>query len=182
MNIAALYARVSTAGQEKEQTIDSQIAEIVSKAKSDGAIIRDDLKFMDEGWSGELLARPALDELRDAVKNKAFQTLYIYDLGRLSRNFLNQLILKKELTEAGIQIISLHDINGENPESLLAQNVMGLFHDYERIKIAERFRRGKLYKAKSGILFGWLAPYGYKYIKGKDKCTGYFKVVPYEVS
>src|SRR3989344_1003032 len=180
MKVSALYARVSTSGQEKEQTINSQIEEIESKAKQDGNMIGQNLKYTDDGWSGELLARPSLDNLRDAVKNKAFEILYVYDLGRLSRNFLNQLILKKELIDAGIQIVSLHDINGENPESLLAQNVMGLFHDYERIKIAERFRRGKLYKAKSGILFGWQAPYGYKYIKGKEKGTGYFKVVLHE--
>ena len=180
MKTSALYARVSTSGQEKEQTINSQIAEIVSKAQGDGSAIDQSLQYVDDGWSGELLARPALDNLRDAVRNKTFDTLYLYDLGRLSRNFLNQLILKKELTEAGIKIVSLHDINGENPESLLAQNVMGLFHDYERIKIAERFRRGKLYKAKSGILFGWQAPYGYKYIKGEEKGMGQFKIVPHE--
>ena len=176
MKISALYARVSTSGQEKEKTIDSQIAEIELRAKEDGNKIDENLKFSDNGWSGELLARPALDSLRDAIKNKSFEVLYIYDLGRLSRNFLNQLILKKEFVEAGIQIISLHDINGESQESMLAQNVMGLFHDYERIKIAERFRRGKLYKAKSGVLFGWQAPYGYKYVKSDEKDKGCFEI------
>src|SRR3989338_11536076 len=112
MKTSALYARVSTSGQEKEQTINSQIAEIVSKAQGDGSTIEQGLQYVDDGWSGELLARPALDNLRDTVKNKTFDTLYLYDLGRLSRNFLNQLILKKELTEAGIKIVSLHDING----------------------------------------------------------------------
>lgn len=91
------------------------------------------------------------------------------------------LILKKEIEEAGIKIVSLHDINNETPESGFAQNVMGLFHDYERIKIAERFRRGKLYKAKNGILFGWNAPYGYRYVKGDKKTIpGSFEVVKEE--
>ncbi len=182
MKIAAYYARVSTGKQESEQTIHSQIAEIEARVKNDNNIIREGLRFEDDGWSGELLARPALDSLRDAVKNKAFEILYVYDLGRLSRNFLNQLILKKEIIEAGIQIISLHDINGENSESLLAQNVMGLFHDYERIKIAERFRRGKLFLTKHGILFGWQAPYGYRYIKGdrKKNINGKFEIVQKE--
>ncbi len=180
MKIAAFYARVSTPGQEKEATIESQIAEIEERAKQDGNIIGQNFRFIDDGWTSELLARPALDLLRDAVKNKAFEILYVYDLGRLSRIFLYQLILKKEITEAGIQIISLHDINAVTPETKFAQDVMGLFHDYERIKIAERFRRGKLYRAKNGVLFGWQAPYGYKYIKGKDKCTGYFEIVPHE--
>ncbi len=174
--IAALYARVSTAGQEKEQTINSQIAEIEERAKQDGNIIGSDLKFIDDGWSGSLLARPGLDKLRDAVKLKAFDTLYLYDLGRLSRDFLNQLMLKKELAEAKIRIISLHDVNGDKPEDLFAQNVMGLFHDYERLKIAERFRRGKLHKSGNGILFGWEAPYGYKYVKKNDNNPGRFEI------
>lgn len=174
--IAALYARVSTAGQEKEQTINSQIAEIEERVKQEGNSIGTELKFIDDGWSGSLLARPGLDKLRDAVKLKAFDTLYLYDLGRLSRDFLNQLMLKKELTEAGIRIISLHDVNGDKPEDLFAQNVMGLFHDYERLKIAERFRRGKLHKSGSGILFGWEAPYGYKYVKKNDNNPGRFEI------
>jgi site-specific DNA recombinase len=173
MKIAALYTRVSTGNQEKEETIQSQLAEVKDRIVKDSAkeelILGDNLVFGDDGWSGDVLARPDLDKLRDAIKSRLFQVLYIYDLGRLSRNFLNQLILKKEIEDAGIKIVSLHDINNETPESGFAQNVMGLFHDYERIKIAERFRRGKLYKAREGILFGWNAPYGYKYIKGNKK-------------
>lgn len=175
MSIAALYARVSTSNQEKEETILSQIAEIDQKAKQDGHIIPEKCRFIDNGWSGAVLERPALDELRDAIKDKVFQILYVYDLGRLSRDFLNQLILRKEFTEAGIEIISLHDINGNNPETQMLQNIMGAYHDYERIKIAERFRRGKLFKAKKGILFGWEAPYGYKYVKG-EKNEGKFAI------
>jgi site-specific DNA recombinase len=180
VKIAALYARVSTSNQEKEETILSQISEIEDKVKQDGNFIDEKLKFLDEGWSGELLARPALDELRDVIKNKNIEVLYVYDLGRLSRNFMNQLILKNEIQEAGIQLISLHDINAENPEQMFAQNVMGLFHEYERIKITERMRRGKLYKSKKGILFGWNAPYGYKYVKGDDHQLGRFEVVEAE--
>lgn len=169
MNIVALYARVSTGNQEKEETVQSQLSEIKDHITKDGVLLGDNLSFIDDGWTGSILARPELDRLRDAVKSKLFQVLYVYDLGRLSRDFLNQLILKKEFEEAGIKIISLHDINNVNPESGFAQNMMGLFHDYERIKIAERFRRGKLYKAKNGLLFGWCAPYGYRYVKGDKK-------------
>ena len=181
MRISALYARVSTGNQEKQETILSQVAEIKERIVKDGLMLGDNLAFYDDEWSGSVLARPELDKLRDAVKSKLFQVLYVYDLGRLSRDFLNQLILKKEIEDAGIKIVSLHDINNETPESGFAQNVMGLFHDYERIKIAERFRRGKLYKAKNGILFGWNAPYGYKYIKGDKKTIlGSFAIVKEE--
>ncbi len=95
MKIAALYARVSTGNQEKQETILSQIAEIKERIKSDGLILGDNLSFYDDGWSGSVLARPNLDRLRDAIKAKLFQVLYIYDLGRLSRDFTNQLVLIK---------------------------------------------------------------------------------------
>lgn len=165
MKIAAYYARVSTNRQEKEETIESQIAELEERIKSDGSTLDEKNKFKDDGWSGELLERPALDQLRDAIKNKTFEVLYVYDLGRLSRNFLNQLILVEEIKSAEIELISLHDINAQTYEEVMAQRVMGVFHDYERVKIAERFRRGKIYKAQKGLMFNGSAAYGYEYIR-----------------
>lgn len=169
MKLVGLYARVSTNNQENEKTIDSQISEIKEKIVKDGRMLGDNLSFCDNGWSGSILARPELDRLRDAVKAKLFQVLYIYDYGRLSRDIGDQILLRKELQEAGIEIIAIHDINGSTLETYFQQNIMGMFHDYERKKIAERFRRGKLFRAKTGYLFGWNAPYGYKLIKGDKK-------------
>jgi len=54
--------------------------------------------------------------------------------------------------------------------------MQGVFHEYERIKIAERMRRGKLGKTRDGKLLGYNPPYGYNYIlKTKDR-NGYFVV------
>jgi len=64
MIISALYARVSTQRQEKEATIQSQIAEIKDRIKLDENILRDDLIFVDDGWSGSNLERPELDRMR----------------------------------------------------------------------------------------------------------------------
>jgi site-specific DNA recombinase len=59
----ALYARVSTEEQREGQTIDSQIAELERFAQERHWPIVGTYK--DEGWSGALMARPALDRLRD---------------------------------------------------------------------------------------------------------------------
>lgn len=182
MKIAALYARVSTGRQEREETIESQIAEIKERIKQDECVLPENLVFIDDGWSGSLLARPDLDRMRDAAKDGEFEVLYIYDLGRLSRDFLNQLILIDELKKLEVQLISLHDINPESDEELFLQRVMGLFHDYERRKIAEQMRRGKLYKARKGKIVHGPAPFGYRYIpKTKDKqgntTEGYYEIV-----
>src|SRR3990167_6063624 len=90
---AALYARVSTERQEKEETIESQVAEVKQKIEDDGNILPPKNLFVDDGWTGMMLARPALDAMRDAIKENQIQVVYVYDLGRLSRDFTNQLIL-----------------------------------------------------------------------------------------
>jgi len=80
----ALYARVSTGRQENEQTIESQLDEVKRRITEDGNTLLPQNIFIDDGWSGELLARPSLDKVRDAVKEGGFEALYVYDRGRLS--------------------------------------------------------------------------------------------------
>jgi len=165
MKRAALYARVSTARQEQEETIDSQVAEVRQRIDADDAILLDSNIYVDEGYSGSLLERPALDAMLDAAKNKEFDTLYIYDLGRLSRQLSHLLIVIEQLDKHEREVVSLHERITGTPEDKFLLQIMGSMHEYERAKIAERFRRGKMYKAKSGKLVGYNAPYGYIYNK-----------------
>lgn len=161
--VAALYARVSTSHQEEEQTIDSQVSEIVAKIKADGNLIHDDLIFKDDGWTGEMLQRPALDQMRDAAREGKFQILYVYDRGRLSRVFAYQEVILEELREWGIEFNTLHDVAAQTAEERVLQAMQGVFHEYERVKIAERMRRGKLYRAKQGKVISSDIRYGYKF-------------------
>ena len=55
----ALYARVSTQMQEKEETVSSQIDELARYAQLQGLSIPEEFRFVDEGYSGSTLARPA---------------------------------------------------------------------------------------------------------------------------
>lgn len=165
MKRAALYARVSTARQEQEETIDSQVAEVKQRIALDEAVLTTPATFIDEGYSGSLLERPALDAMLDAAKNKEFDVLYIYDLGRLSRQLSHLLIVIEQLEKYECEVISLHERITGTPEDKFLLQIMGSMHEYERAKIAERFRRGKMYKARSGKLVGYNAPYGYRYNK-----------------
>src|SRR3954466_94205 len=65
---AAIYARVSTARQGRDQTIDSQLDALRRRAAAHGHELRDDHVYIDEGYSGARLDRPALDRLRDAAR------------------------------------------------------------------------------------------------------------------
>jgi site-specific DNA recombinase len=177
---AALYARVSTEGQKDEQTVKIQIAEIETAIKNDGNTLLEGCKYIDDGWSGAILERPSLDLMRQDAREKKFDILYVYDRGRLARKFVYQEIVIEELTNLDITFKSLHDINGVTPEEQLMGSVMGVFHEYERMKITERFRIGKLNKVRSGKLLGYQAPYGYDYIpikgKGLEKINGKFVI------
>lgn len=167
--VAAIYARVSTGGQEREETIESQIDEIKKRIEADNNKLSDENIYVDDGWTGEMLQRPALDQMRDSAVAGRFQVLYVYDRGRLSRVFTYQEIILEDLLDREIKFVSLHDINALTPEEHVMQSMQGVFHEYERVKIAERMRRGKLYKAKNGIIISGNALYGYSYIKKSDK-------------
>lgn len=169
----ALYARVSTGRQENEQTIESQLDEVKRKITEDGNTLLPQNIFIDDGWSGELLARPSLDNLRDAAKDGSFEAVYVYDRGRLSRIFYHQEIVLNELSDLDIQFISLHDVKATTPEEKVLQSMQGVFHEYERIKIVERMRRGKMYHAKNGKIINGQALYGYAYEKRDDGGVDY---------
>ncbi len=174
--IVALYARVSSSNQEVQQTIQSQLDEIKSRIEADGNILPKQNIFIDDGWTGEMLQRPSLDLMRDGAKTGNFKALYVYDRGRLSRIFFHQEIVLEELRDKDVEFISLHDVKAITPEEQVLQSMQGVFHQYERIKIIERFRRGKLYKAKQGIIINGDALYGYSYIKKTDKSPTSYQI------
>lgn len=182
MKIAALYARVSTGNQEKEATIESQISEVKERIKKDGNVLGDNLLFFDNGWSGDILARPSLDEMRDGARKKAFQILYVWDRDRIARRYSYQELVLDEIQELGIEFVDLQSAPIRNHEDKILMGFKGLFAEYERVKITERMRRGKLYKVKNHILFGWNAPFGYIYVKEEKNSsnTSPFKVIPNE--
>lgn len=164
MKQAAIYMRVSTQNQEEEQTIDNQRIELVKRVADDGNHLSADCKYKDDGWSGTIIERPGLDQMRADALDGKFEVLYYYDRGRISRKFVHQEIILEQLREAGIECISLHDINGVTSEEQLMGSVMGIFAEYERVKITERMRIGKYRKVRENKkLLGYNPKYGYNY-------------------
>src|SRR5262245_5913503 len=60
----ALYARVSSQRQAEELTIDSQVVALREQIARDDLAVGDDRCFLDEGYSGSVLVRPALERVR----------------------------------------------------------------------------------------------------------------------
>ncbi|WP_454742762.1 recombinase family protein [Cupriavidus necator] len=164
--MVALYARVSSEQQNKRGTIESQIAALKERIATDGAQIVDDMCFVDAGVSGATLIRPQLERLRDCAALGAIDQLYILSPDRLARKYAHQALLMEEFSGCGVQVVFLNHAIGTTPEESLLLQMQGMIAEYERAKIAERHRRGKLHGAKRGsinVLSG--APYGYRYIR-----------------
>jgi len=176
----AIYARVSSEEQREGQTIDSQIYELKKYAKENGCVIVKEYK--DDGWSGGLLARPALDELRDDASNGLFGAVLINDVDRLAREVAHIGVVKRDLENKGVELIFRKlPNNGNGPINNLMINMLGSFAEFERELIADRFRRGKRYKAEvKKLIVGHTPPYGFRYIKIKKdqdkKIEGYYEI------
>ena len=162
---AALYARVSSEQQAEAGTIGSQIEALRERIAEDGLGIEGELEFIDEGYSGATLVRPALERLRDIAAAGCVDRLYVHSPDRLARRYAYQVLLVDELRRCGVQIEFLNHGVGESPEESLLLQVQGMVAEYERAKILERSRRGKLHAARRGsvaVLGG--APYGFRYV------------------
>ena len=64
----AVYVRVSTSRQVKLQTIEQQLERVRKHVLEKGWELHDENVFRDDGYSGTILKRPALDALRDRVR------------------------------------------------------------------------------------------------------------------
>jgi site-specific DNA recombinase len=161
---AALYARVSSEQQASAQTIASQVAALQARMAADACDVVPERLFIDEGYSGATLVRPALERLRDAVAVGSVGRLYVHSPDRLARKYAYQVLLIDEFQRAGVEVVFLNRAVGQNPEDELLLQVQGMIAEYERAKILERSRRGKRHQAHNGavnVLSG--APYGYRY-------------------
>jgi site-specific DNA recombinase len=163
-----LYARVSTARQEQEQTIASQLAALQAATSSAGVVVAPEHQYVDDGYSGSRLDRPALDALRDAAADGHLDVVFVHSSDRLARNFVHQQVLIEELEKRGVEIHFVERPIGERPEDRLLIQMQGVIAEYERAKIVERTRRGKLHKVKTGRLLPFTAPpYGYAIMRSE---------------
>jgi site-specific DNA recombinase len=161
----ALYARVSGDRQVQDDTIASQLDLLDRRILRDGATVPAELRFIDDGYSGETPLRPALERLRDTAAAGAIDRLYIECPDRLARDYAYQMVLVDELRRHGVEVVFLNGDLDEGPEGRLLLQVQGIIAEYERTKIRERCRRGRLFAARAGqVSVLGKAPYGYRYV------------------
>ena len=85
-----LYARVSTERQQERGTVSSQLEVLRAAAQSDGHEVVEE--FVDDGYSGARLDRPALDRLRDAAEAGVLDGVLCLCVDRLARAYAYQVL------------------------------------------------------------------------------------------
>jgi site-specific DNA recombinase len=160
---AAIYARVSTPRQARERNTDQQLGRLEHYAQQKGWVLDRECVYLDEGYSGASLSRPGLDALRDAAAMAEFEVVLVAAPDRLARNYVHQVLLLEELQGRGCRVEFLERPMSQDPNDQLLLQIRGAVAEYERTLIAERMRRGRLAKLRSGQLLPWLrVPFGYR--------------------
>ncbi|MGP4092709.1 recombinase family protein, partial [Streptomyces sp. KR55] len=183
MSTAAIYARVSSQRQKKDQTIASQTAALRAYAERMRLELPEEWVFEDEGHSGATLMRPALERLRDLVAQVGVDVVVVYAPDRLARKFAYQALLIEEFARAGTRVEFVRGPRGDSPEDQLLVQFQGMFAEYEKAQLMERYRRGKTYRARAGsvnVLSG--APFGYRFVRKTPECAARYEIVETEAA
>ena len=160
--MAALYERVSTDAQAERYGLGAQDWALRKRAQERGYPFID--TFVDDGYSGGDMERPALSRLRQAVRGNKVNIVLCYDPDRLSRSLSDLLLLSDEFERAGARLEFITQETDASPEGKMFFAMRGAVAEYERAKIRERTIRGRLEKARQGkVISRAAAPYGYRY-------------------
>jgi site-specific DNA recombinase len=179
----AIYARVSTTRQAQTQKTDQQLERLKAYAEQRGWTLEEDLLYLDEGYSGASLNRPGLDALRDAAAMAEFEMVLITAPDRLARKYVHQVLLIEELQQRGCRVEFVERPMSQDPNDQLLLQIRGAVAEYERSLIAERMRRGRLAKLRSGQLLPWLrVPFGYRTDPERPRDPAGLRVEEYEAA
>jgi site-specific DNA recombinase len=165
---AILYTRVSTDEQARSgYSLAQQLEALRKYATREGYEVLEEIR--DPGQSGASLERPGMDRVRDLVAAGGVSVVLAQDRDRFTREPAYHYILREELKEYGTKIRALNDRGDETPEGDLTDGILDQLGKYERAKMTERTRRGKLKKAREGKVVATNRPhYGFSYNDTRD--------------
>jgi site-specific DNA recombinase len=91
-----------------------------------------------------------MDRVRDLVAAGGVSVMLAQDRDRFAREPAYVYLLREEFALHGCGLKSLNDRGDDSPEGQLTDGIMDQIARFERLKTAERTRRGKLQRAREG--------------------------------
>ena len=166
----AIYIRWSTDEQADGTSLEVQQERCELYVRSQGWGVSPELVFIDDGYSGGSLDRPALTRLRSVVASGSVDCVVTYRLDRLSRNLVDTVNLVRQEWKGRCIYRSAtegFDTSDDSPTGSLIFNILASFAEFERALIRERTYSGLLRRMKEGMYISGVVPYGYARGPGK---------------
>lgn len=171
----AIYIRWSTEDQGEGTTLDVQMEGCSLFVKSQGWTVNPELIFVDDGWSGGSLDRPALARLRRLVSSGGIDCVVVFKLDRLSRNVVDTVnLVLREWDNRCYLKSARENIDTFDPAGKMFFYTLVSFAEWERNTIRDRTFSGRVRRAQEGRNPGRKLPFGY----GVGERRGEIVVVP----
>ena len=165
MKHTALYLRVSTEAQADEgYSLAAQAEKLEAYCRMKG--IAAFQRYVDGGFSGSNLTRPAITELVEAIRAGRVERVVVYKLDRLSRSQKDTLYLIEDVfLPHGVDFVSINEnIDTGSPYGRAMIGILSAFAQLERENIFLRTRMGMVERVKQGFWpGGGKIPFGYDY-------------------
>ncbi|MBO8163637.1 MAG: recombinase family protein [Brevibacillus sp.] len=173
----ALYIRVSTEEQaQKGYSIDDQKERLIAYCKSQGW--DDYALYIDDGYTGTNLNRPALSRMVRHIEDNKIDTVIVYKLDRLGRKQLDVLHLLEEVFEKNNVAFksATEPFDTSTPLGKAILGILAVFAQLERDMIVERTTAGRRQRLSQGLWHGGQVPFGYTWNKEAQQ----LEIVPEE--
>ena len=159
----AFYTRISTDEDHQKYSLGAQKERLEAFCKAQWD---DDWKLHKvyrDTESGTHMNRPGLEEMLYDAEAKAFNTLLVFRVDRLSRKVRELAQMVDELTKNGVTLKSITEpFDTSNAAGKMMLQMLGVFAEFEHATIVERTKVGMEKKAKGGDWVGGVVPYGYR--------------------
>ena len=170
--IIALYLRISKKDEDKEEDLESNsignqrgiLLEFLQRnLDCAGYEVRE---FIDDGYSGTSMDRPAMNELLILAKQGLVEMIIVKDLSRFARNYIEiGNYTERIFPYIGVRFISVND----NYDSTELENGMpridvafkGIIHDYYCKELSKKMKAALRQQVQNGRCIVSKAPYGY---------------------
>ena len=120
------YVRCSTSHQD----LSTQNQQLIDYSNAYGFTISKHIN--DFGISGSEFDRNGLKEIKDGIINQSFSQLIIYSISRLGRSMIETISLLNELTDNGINVISLKEnLDLSTPSGKMISQIFSVLAEYE---------------------------------------------------
>lgn len=161
--IVALYARVSTVKQaEKELSIPDQLRQLREWCARQGHGVA--VEYREAGASATDDRRPVFQQMiaEACGPGRPFEALLVHSQSRFFRDLYGFLHYERQLTRAGVRLVSITQPTAEDAAGQMVRNVISLFDEYQSRETGKHTLRSMQENARQGFFNGSRPPLGYR--------------------